>query len=78
MRECFGTIYPDLAPVEYNKDLAGKVFTVRIDSFGLTHQAPRLKADMKAWEDCQACDLYRSCFDFSNAKLAIRQTLSRF
>lgn len=78
MTECFGNIYPDLTRVEYNKKIAGKVFSVRIDSHGLVHQAPRLKADMKAWEDCQECELYQSCFDFSNAKLAMRQALSRF
>jgi hypothetical protein len=78
MRDCFGSIYPDLTNIEYNKDMAGTVFSVHIGSFGLAHQAPRLKADMKAWEDCQQCELYQSCFDFSNAKLAMRQTLSRF
>jgi hypothetical protein len=75
MKKCFGAIYPDLATVEYNKDLPGKVFTVRVGSFGLVHQTPQLQADMKAWEECQQCDVYQSCFDFSNAKLALRQAL---
>ena len=78
MSECFGTIYPDLTRVQYNRDIAGKVFTVRIESHGLVHQTPRLKADMEAWEDCQRCELYQSCYDFSNAKLAMRQAVSRF
>jgi hypothetical protein len=78
MTECFGNIYPDLARVEYNKDIAGKVFSVRINSHGLVHERPRLKTDIKAWEDCQKCELYKSCFDFSTAKLVMRQVLSRF
>ena len=78
MTECFGNIYPDLTRVEYNKEIAGKVFSVRINSHGLVHERPRLTADMRAWEDCQECELYQSCFDFSNAKLAMRHVLSRF
>lgn len=77
MSECFGNIYPDLTGVEYNKDIPGKVFSVRINSHGLVHERPRLKADMNAWEGCQKCELYNSCFDFSTAKLVMRQALSR-
>jgi hypothetical protein len=75
MKNCFGGMYPDLTTVEYNKDLPGKVFTVRVGSLGLVHQAPQIKADLNAWEDCQQCEVYQSCFDFSNAKLAMRQAL---
>lgn len=78
MRECFGNIYPDLTRVEFNKKIAGKVFSFSIDSHGLVHEKPRLKADTMAWEDCQECELYQSCFDFSNAKLSMQQALSRF
>ena len=78
MTECFGSIYPELTRVVYNKEIAGKVFSIRINSHGLVHERPRLKADMKAWEECQKCELYQSCFDFSNAKLAMRQALSWF
>jgi hypothetical protein len=77
MTECFGNIYPDLTRVEYNQEIAGKVFSVRINSHGLVHERPLLKADLKAWEDCQECELYHSCFDLSNAKLAMRQAVSR-
>lgn len=75
MKKCFGAIYPDLTRVEYNKDIPGKVFTVRVGSFGLAHQTPELKADIQAWEECRQCELYQSCLDFSNAKLAMRQVL---
>lgn len=78
MSDCFGNIYPDLTRVEYNKEIAGKVFSVSINSHGLVHERPRLKADMEAWEDCQKCERYQSCYDFSNARFALRQALSRF
>ncbi len=77
MRECFGRIYPDLTSVEYNKEIAGKVFSVRINSHGLVHGRPQLKANLKAWEDCQECEVYHSCLDLSNAKLALREAVSR-
>lgn len=77
MTECFGNIYPDLTRFEYNKEVVGKVFSVRINSHGLVHERPRLTADLRAWEDCQECELYKSCFDFSNAKLAMQHVLSR-
>jgi len=77
MRECFGTIYPDLSRIELNKDLAGKVFRLRIDSQGMMRRPPRFEADLEAWEDCQRCEVYQSCFDLSNGKLAMRQAVSR-
>jgi hypothetical protein len=78
MRKCFGTIYPDLSRVEANKNLGGKVFRMRITSQGMMHQAPQFEADLAAWEDCQRCEFYRSCFDFSTGKLALRQAASRY
>jgi hypothetical protein len=75
MKDCYGTIYPDVTRVPYNEDLVGKVFTVRVNSPGFVHQAPQLKTDVEAWEACRECEEYRSCYDFSNAKLAMRQAL---
>jgi sulfatase maturation enzyme AslB (radical SAM superfamily) len=78
MRECFGNIYPDLTRVEYNKQMSGKVFSVRINSHGPVPERPRLTADMTAWNECQKCEVYQSCFDFSNARLGMQHALSRF
>lgn len=77
MKECFGKIYPDLSRIEFNKDLAGKVFHLCIGSQGMMHQRPQFETDLAAWEDCQHCELYHSCYDLSNAKLAMRQAVSR-
>lgn len=78
MKECFGGIYPDLSRIEVNKELAGKVFRVRFVSQGMMRQSPQLYADIVEWEECQRCESYRSCFDFSTGKLAIRQAVARF
>jgi len=32
MKNCFGTIYPDLAQFQFGKPLAGKVFQICVDS----------------------------------------------
>jgi hypothetical protein len=77
MKQCFGAIYPDLSSVGLNKTLAGRVFKVRYNSFGVMPQAPTIECDMARWEECQDCELYRSCFDLSNAKLAIHQAVRR-
>lgn len=78
MKSCFGTIYPDSSRVELNTELQGKVFRLRIDSLGLTHGRPILTADMDQWADCQKCEDYHSCYDFSNAKLAMNQVMLQF
>jgi len=75
MRNCFGTMFPELTVVEYNRPLRGFVFTVQIDSTGLVHRPPRLTVDQAAWQECQSCEAYRSCYDFCNAKLSLGQVL---
>jgi sulfatase maturation enzyme AslB (radical SAM superfamily) len=75
MKSCFGNLYPDLSRVRYNQNLAGKVFRLRINSLGVAHQKPQLEIDFAAWEDCQHCDSYRSCYDLSNAKLAMQRAM---
>jgi len=76
MKECFGTIYPNLSRIKLNEALAGRVFSLRIASQGMMRQPPQFEADLAAWEDCQRCEVYHSCFDFSNAKLAMRQAVA--
>jgi hypothetical protein len=76
MKECFGKIYPDLSRVEYNRMLAGKVFRVRINCTGQMAQSRHLECDLKEWEDCQACEHYRSCYDLSNSRLLIGRVIA--
>jgi hypothetical protein len=74
MKSCFGAIYPDLSSRPLNGIFTGKVFKIRTESLGLMRQRPHVECDMAAWEECQGCEQFRSCYDFSNARLAIQHT----
>lgn len=78
MKTCFGTIFPDVSRIQFGRELAGKVFRFRIDSLGAFHRDRHLNCDLKEWADCQSCELYQSCFDFSNAKLTMQRTIAEF
>jgi hypothetical protein len=76
MKECYGTIYPDMSQFRFGKELPGKVFRMRIDTLGPGHRDRHLDADLPAWQACQECGEFRGCYDFSNAKLAMQQAVS--
>ena len=76
MEPCFGTIYPDLQQFRFNQEISGKVFQMRIDTRGPGHRDKHLSYDTAAWDQCRQCDLFQSCFDFSNAKLAMQQAMN--
>lgn len=73
MKDCFGTIYPDLSQIQFGREIAGKVFRLKIDTVGPFHRERQLEIDVRAWEDCQKCEMYRSCYDFSTGKLLMQQ-----
>ncbi|MCU1219004.1 MAG: hypothetical protein JWN42_201 [Candidatus Angelobacter sp.] len=75
MKSCFGTIYPDLEQLQFQKPLAGKVFQICVRSQGPGHRDRKLDIDMKAWDSCQRCEDFRNCYDFSLAKLEMQRTL---
>jgi hypothetical protein len=75
MKSCFGTIYPDLEQLQFGKLLTGKVFQISIHSQGPGHRDRKLDIDLNAWQDCQQCDDFRNCYDFSMAKLEMQRTL---
>ena len=75
MKSCFGTMYPVSTKLQFNKEIKGKVFKMRINSVGPGHREPHLDSDMGEWEDCQECPEYRSCLDFSNAQLAMQAVI---
>lgn len=73
MKECFGTIYPDITQIQFGKEMVGRVFRLRIDTVGPFQRDRSLETDVQAWEQCQQCELYRSCYDFSTGKLLMQQ-----
>jgi hypothetical protein len=76
MKDCFGRIFPDMSQFRFGKELAGEVFRVKIDTLGPGHRDQHLEADLSQWQVCQLCEEFRSCYDFSNARLAIQQAVS--
>jgi hypothetical protein len=76
MKDCFGTIYPDFDQFRFGQEMAGKVFRVKINTLGPGHRDRQLHVDLPQWQDCQQCEEFRSCYDFSGAKLAVQQAIS--
>ena len=75
MKNCFGTIYPDLAQFQFGKPLDGKVFQICVDSRGSGHRDRKLDINLNAWQDCQKCQDFANCRDFSSAKLEMQRVL---
>ena len=78
MKSCFGTIYPDLQQIQFGEPAKGKVFHISINSLGASHRDRKLDVNLDAWDDCQQCDDFRRCYDFSTAKLQMQRVLLDF
>lgn len=77
-KPCLGRIFPDLASLDYNTPLKSPVFTVLIESSGMFVQPRSVQVDEAAWDACQQCPDYRSCYDLSLAHfLLIRAVENR-
>lgn len=77
MKSCFGTMYPDFVQFRFGAELAGKIFRVKIDTLGPGHRDRRVEASLTQWQECRACEEFQSCYEFSNAKLAVQQAASQ-
>jgi hypothetical protein len=75
MRNCVGEMFPDLDTMERNRQVAGRAFTVLIESHGIGVSARRVKVNHAGWEQCRACEDYRDCYDLGMAKLALGTAL---
>ena len=76
-KPCLGRIFPDLAQLEYNFPLKSQVFTVLLESSGLFAQRRTLQVDEAAWEMCQQCPEYRSCYDLSLAHFLLARAIEQ-
>ena len=76
MKDCYGTIFPDMLQFRFGRELAGKVFKVKIDTLGAGHRDRHLDADLPQWQTCQQCEEFQGCYDLSKAKLAIQQVVA--
>jgi hypothetical protein len=68
---CYGNLFPDLNQLDVNKTIKGRAFAVLVESKGIGVSARTVSVDRKAWEQCIACEDYRSCYDLSIAKLLL-------
>ena len=75
--ECYGTMFPDLDRLEYNRPCRGKAFTALVTSQGIGVQSRTLDVDERQWDACQECPVYRPCYDLGMAKLSLTGGLSR-
>ncbi len=75
--DCYGTMFPDLDRLEHNQPCRGKAFTAVVKSQGIGIQSRSLTVDEKEWDACQACPVYRSCYDLCVARLTLGGTLAR-
>ena len=75
--DCYGTMFPGLDCMEHNRPCRGKAFTARVTSQGIGVQSRRLSVDEDEWNACQACPVYRSCYDLCMARLSLEDALAR-
>ena len=75
MKDCFGKIFPDLEQVEFGRPVAGRVFQILVSSRGANHRERTLQVDLSAWQECEKCDDFRNCYDFSTAKLNMQRVI---
>jgi hypothetical protein len=73
--DCFGTIFPDLSRLEWNIPQRGQVFAVTVSSQGIGVQGRDIFTDQEAWEKCQQCRDFRSCYDLSMGKMALESAV---
>jgi hypothetical protein len=76
MKSCFGTIYPDLNEFQFGSPMSGKVFQICVETMGPGQRDRQLNIDLDAWQECQKCEDFRNCYDFSNAKLQMQRLLA--
>jgi len=74
---CYGTMFPLLSGLEDNRPCRGKVFTALLVRRGVGVQSRRLAVDKDAWDACQTCSDYRSCYDLSMALINLDNALDR-
>ena len=75
-RECYGTLFPDLEHLRYNKPTDGKAFRVFVQRIGMGTQRRELELNQDQWEECTVCTDFQSCYQLSMAKLALHRALA--
>jgi hypothetical protein len=72
----YGSLFPDVSQLQFNKPNQGKVASIQIESHGIGIQNRGLSIDQQQWEACLKCDRFDDCYKLSIAKLMMQQTLA--
>ncbi|WP_417385843.1 hypothetical protein [Gimesia sp.] len=79
-KKCYGDMFPDSLDMHKNTSNAGKVFKVETKQrlTGVLPVAPenRIEIDHAAWNACQSCAEFKSCYQLSMAKIALETAIS--
>jgi len=70
-------MFPDFTRLEHNTPCRGKAFSALVRSLGVGVQSREVTVDEAAWDACQRCPAYRSCYDLSMALFSLREALAR-
>lgn len=72
---CYGTMFPEvIAPVESGAH-SGKVFSFKIENFGLIRAERRVEAAPDAWEECRLCSDFDHCYKLSAGELMLQTAI---
>ena len=52
--DCYGTMFPDLSRVDYNKPLSAKVFEVLVEGHGIGVSSGQITVRPDGWAECTA------------------------
>ena len=74
--DCYGTMFPDFTRLEHNKPAEGVAFSALVVSHGLGPQSRKLEMKREGCAKCAECPAYRTCYDFSLAKLFMNTLLA--
>ena len=72
---CYGSMFPDLERLEYNRPAQGKAFRVLVESKGIGVSRRSVEVDREQWDRCVACPCHRDCYDLSLARLLLAQAV---
>lgn len=74
-RACYGRMFPNTLPLNYDQPTDGKAFRVIIQKICVGTQRRELVVKPKAWEECVDCAGYRPCYDLGMAQPALHDAL---
>lgn len=73
--ECYGKMFPSVLTLAQNKEVNGQVFGYRVDHPGIVARGCEIKADRQAWDKCQDCPGFESCYRLSTGTLLMEYTV---